>query len=340
MTESTFTFDEEVAHFCNSLDVGITVHDSETGDIHYTNEYAEDIYGYSKKDLNQSNIVDVNPGSVSQSEFIKRVRAAANGHSQQFEWRIRRPSGEIIWIEMRLSELTVNEHSYVIAAIRDITDHKMDLRYLRLMNRLVNHNFRNKLQILQGSFNQMNVQTNDKLFNGIRRAIAELVDLTNWVNALTSLNREQKNKTINVRQLLVNIVKEYENKYPEINWEVDCENVFIMGNKSLQRAFDELIDNAVRHNSHDDLDIIVSASENIADQQIDIKIIDTGDPIPDVESQPLIHGYDPDPLEDGEKVGLWEVQTIIDAHQGMLTLEENNPELKIIQVSLPLADPQ
>jgi PAS domain S-box len=340
MTESTFTFDEEAADFCSSLDVGITIHDSETGSIHYANEYAEDIYGYSKEELNNSNIVDINPGSISQSEFIKRLRAAANGHSQQFEWRIRRPSGEIIWIEMRLSELSVNDHSYVIAAVRDISDHKMDLRYLRLMNRLVNHDFRNKVQIIQGSFNQMDAQTNDNIFNGIRRAIADLVDLTNWANAITSLNNGQNDKKINVRQLLTNTVKEYENKYPEINWEVDCENVFIMGNKSLQRAFDQLIDNAVRHNSHDDLDIIVSASENMADQQIDIKIIDTGEPIPDVEAQPLINGYDPDPLEDAEQIGLWEVQTIIDTHQGMLTLEENNPELKILKVSLPLADPQ
>ena len=339
MTGSTFRFEEEAADFYRSLDVGITIHDSETGDIQYANEYAEDIYGYPKEELNRSNIVELNPGSISESEFIKRLRAAANGHSQQFEWRIRRPSGEIIWIEVRLSELTVEDQSHVVAVIRDITDHKMDVRYLRLMNRIVNNNFRNKLQIIQGSFNQINTRTNDKIFNGLRRAIAELVDLTNWVNAITSLNDDKEDKKINVRQLLVNRVEEYRDEYPKINWEVDCENVFIMGDKSLRRAFDELIDNAVRHNSHDDLDIVVSANENMADQQIDIKIIDTGEPISDVEAQPLIHGYDPDPLEDAENVGLWEVQTIINTHQGMLTLEENNPELKVMKVTLPLADP-
>lgn len=340
MAESPVHFDDEAARFYSSLDIGITIHDAETGDIHYANEYAEELYGYPREDLNKSDIVDINPGSISQSEFIKRLRAAANGHAQQFEWRIKRPSGEIIWIEMRLTELDIEGQSYVIAVIRDISDHKMDLRYLRLLNRIVSHNFRNKLQIIQGSFNQINSRTNDKIFNGIRQAIAELVDLTNWVTAITSLNEEKNDRKINVRQLLANRVNEYEKEYPEINWETDCENVFIMGDKSLRRAFDELIDNAVRHNSHEDLDIIVSASENMADQQIDIKVIDTGEPIPDVEAQPLIHGYDPDPLESGENVGLWEAQTIINSHQGILTLEENSPELKIMKVTLPLADPK
>jgi K+-sensing histidine kinase KdpD len=108
----------------------------------------------------------------------------------------------------------------------------------------------------------------------------------------------------------------------------------------LQRAFHELIDNAVKHNSHENLDITVSASENIADQQIDVQIIDTGQPIPDIEITPLLGGDEPDQLKHGENVGLWEVQTIINQHQGILRLKENNPERKIIELTLPLADPQ
>jgi PAS domain S-box-containing protein len=342
MTTSSFEFDDEADQFYSSLAVGITVHDSKTGDICYANEYAEDLYGYPEEDLNTTNIVDIGLDSVSRSAFISRIRDAAGGQSQQFEWRIKRPSGEILWIEMRLSELSVENQSYVIAIVRNIDEYKMKLRHFYLLNRIVRHNFRNKLQIVRGRFTQIDEQTDDnKIFTQMRRAIAELVKLTSWVNTITSVNREEKNTDrINIYGMLEEEVSKYKNNYPEINWELDCENVYIDANPLLQRVFHELIDNAVRHNSHEDLDITVSASENLAAQQIDIRVIDTGQPIPDIEIQPLLNRNEPDQVEHGQNIGLWEVQTIVNSHQGMLTLEENSAEQKILEVTLPLADPR
>lgn len=342
MTKSPFAFVDKADQFYGSLAVGITVHDSKTGEIQYANEYAEDVYGYAKENLDIVDIVGASSESLSKSEFVDQIRAAARGQPQQFEWRIQRPSGEILWIEMRLSEISVEDGSYVVAAVRNIDDYKMKLRHFYLLNRIVRHNFRNKLQIVGGRFAQIDKQTDDsKIFDQMRRAIAELVKLTSWVNRITSVNGEEKNTDrVNVCSMLEEEVRKYESKYPEIRWEIDSETLYIDANPLLQRAFHELIDNAVRHNSHEDLEITVSASENVADQQIDIQVIDTGQPIPDIEITPLLNGNEPDQLKHGENVGLWEVQTIINRHQGILRLKENNPERKVIEVTLPLADPQ
>ena len=340
MTASRFDFDEEATQFYSSLGVGITIHDADTGEIYYANPRAEELYGYSQAQLNTLDIVDISPDSVSKADVIDRIRAAGTGQPQQFEWRIKRPAGEIIWVEMRLSQVTFESQSFVIAAVRDISEYKMEVRHLHLLNRIVSHNFRNELQVVQSTFNHIHGQTNDKILNRMRRAIAELIDLTSWVNALTAPTSDKQNKKINLGNLLTNSVEEYKSEYPEINWEINCENVYIEATQPLQKAFDELIENAIRHNSHEDLDIAVSASEDIADQQIDVRIMDTGKPIPDMEIQPLLDGYDPDPLDHGKNKGLWEVQTIINSHQGILTLKENSPERKIIEVTLPLADPQ
>jgi PAS domain S-box-containing protein len=320
----------------------VTVHDPATGDIYYANEHAEDVYGYPEEKLSTIDIVDINVNSPSKSEFIKQIRAAAAGQPQQFEWRVTRPSGEVLWIEMRLSELSVDKQSYVVAVIQNIDDYKMKLRHFYLLNRIIRHNFRNKLQIVSGGFSQIDKQSNgNEIFDRMRRAISELVRLTSWVNKITSLTGAEKNTDrVNVQTLLEREVNKYRSNYPRINWEVTTETVYIDANPLLQKAFHELIDNAVRHNDHEGLDITVTASENVASQQIDIQIIDTGQPIPDIEITPLLNDREPDQLKHGDNIGLWEVQTIINRHQGVLKLKENNTERKIVEITLPLADPK
>lgn len=342
MTTSSFEFDDEADQFYSSLDVGVTVHDSRTGDICYANEYAEDVYGYSTEELSTIDLIDLSSDARSQSEFIEQIQAAAKGRSQQFEWRVQRPSGELRWIEMRLSELAVGGQSYVIAVIRNIDEYKMKLRHFYLLNRIVRHNFRNKLQIVSGGFSQIDNQSDDaKIFEQMRRAIAELLKLTDWVNEITSLTGDEENTDrVNIREILKKEVEKFRSRYPEIGWEIDSEDLYIDANPLLQKAVHELIDNAVRHNTHENLNITVSASENIADQQIDIQIIDTGQPIPDIEITPLLNGDESDQLEHGKSIGLWEVQTIISRHQGILQIKENSTERTVIEVTLPLADPR
>ena len=341
MTTSSFGYDDEADRFYSSLAVGVTVHDPKTGGICYANEYAENVYGYSTQELSEIDITELSSDSHSKTAFIEQIQAAANGTPQQFEWRVQRPSGEILWIEMQLSKLAVREQSYVVAVVRDIDEYKMKLRHFYLLNRIVRHNFRNKLQVIGGRFAQIDAQTDDsKMFDQMRRAIAELVKLTGWVNRITSLSGEENTDRINIRQILEKEVQRYRSKHPEIGWEIDTENLYIDANPLLQDAFHELIDNAVQHNSHETLDITVSASENVADQQIDIQISDTGQPIPDIETVPLLDGDESDQLKHGNSIGLWEVQTIINRHRGVLRLTENSTERKVIEVTLPLADPK
>lgn len=56
-----------------------------------------------------------------------------------------------------------------------------------------------------------------------------------------------------------------------------------------------------------------------------------------MEIEPIVGGYDPDSLEHGDGIGLWEVQTIIQAHGGRLSLPENSLERTVIEIALPQA---
>jgi len=324
----------------DELPVGILLHDAETGDILYANGHAEELYGYAKAELMTMDVDEFSSAAFSKSEAIQRIQAAADGHTQQFEWRNKRPSGELYWVEVQLSPLTIDETTYVVALVRDITEYKMNLRHLRVLTRITRHNLRNKLNIIEGYVNQLEQkETNEDIFARIQRSITELLDLTGWIDTIKSVNsRDTVAETCDICQLISEIGETYRHEYPEITWQFDCEQAYAAADSTLRIAVDELVTNAVQHNPHTGLTISVSVTENPAEQQVCIRITDTGRPIPEIEIEPLLGGYEPEPLEHGERIGLWEVQTIINAHRGRISVTENTPEQKTIEIILPRAE--
>jgi len=323
----------------DTLEVGILLHHPQTGEILYANDFAEELYGYSEEELMTMDIADFSSDSFSHSEAVQRIRAAADGQSQQFEWRNRKSTGELYWVEVRLSDFMIDDMTYVVALVRDITTHKMNLRHLRVLTRITRHNLRNKLNVLEGAFEYFDDRTkDDEMLDRMRRSISELLNLTSWIDTIKSVNRRNTTgEACDLCPIIAEVTESYQSEYPDINWQFDCDHTYVIADSTLRTAVTELIENAVRHNPHEDLEITVSVTENLDDQQICIRISDTGIPIPEIEIEPLVGGYDPDPLEHGENVGLWEVQTITNAHGGRLSIIENNAEQKIIEIILPRA---
>lgn len=324
----------------DELEVGILLHNAQTSDILYANNFAEDLYGYPEEELITMNVADFSAGSFSEAEAVQRVQAAADGNSQQFEWRNKRPNGEVYWVEVRLTDITIDDTTYVVALVRDISEYKMNLRHLRVLARITRHNLRNKLNIIEGYFDQIeHNEVDSSTVDRIKRNISELLDLTSWIDTIRSINKTDTGAEVcNICNLVTEIGESYQEEYPEINWIFDCEQAYATADSTLRIAIDELIDNAVSHNPHDDLEITISVTEHPTDKQISICITDTGRPIPEIEIEPLVSGYEPNPLAHGERIGLWEVQTIINAHRGRLSITENSPHQKTIEITLPRAD--
>lgn len=70
------------------LDTGITLHDPESGAILDINDQLEQLYGYSEKEMQTISVEDYTAPSTqfTQVEALRRIRAAANGDPQSFEW--------------------------------------------------------------------------------------------------------------------------------------------------------------------------------------------------------------------------------------------------------------
>jgi PAS domain S-box-containing protein len=330
---------EAVPDQFDALEVGILVHDPDTGAIRYANAAAEELYGYAEADLKAMEIGEFSSDSFSQAEAVQRVQAAADGQSQQFEWRNKRPTGELYWVEVRLSDLTIDGETYVVALVRDISEYKLNLRHLRVLSRITRHNLRNKLNVIDGFLGQLEPDERSdgtKPFDRIRRSVSELLALTGWIDTVRSATRVAPSaETRDIAALVTEVVEPYRVDHADIEWELDCEHADATADATLRTAIEELIDNAVTHNPHDELTITVSVGERSDDDQVYIRIADTGRPIPELEIEPIVGGYDPDPLEHGDGIGLWEVQTIINAHGGRISVVENGVERTVFEIALP-----
>lgn len=333
----------EVPSQFDSFEVGVLIHEPETGEILYANEYAEDIYGYAAAELIEMDVGEFSAEVFSQAEAVQRIQAAADGTSQQFEWRNKQSTGELYWVEVRLSDIEIEDEVYVIALVRDITEYKMTLRHLRVLTRITRHNLRNKLNVISGFLAELEIDNGSEdctIRDRINRNVEELLDLTEWIETVKSAARTTTTlETCNIAHIVREIGERFQRDNDDITWRFDCEEAAVAADSQIKTAVEELVGNAVQHNPHDELEITLSVTSK-DEQQVLIQVIDTGQPIPDIEIEPIVGGYDPDPLEHGEGIGLWEVQTIIDAHGGRLSIKENSLERKVIEIALPSAQVQ
>ncbi|ATW87261.1 PAS domain S-box-containing protein [Halohasta litchfieldiae] len=117
---------ETISTVFDDLEIGITLHDPETGAIVGVNSRLEELYGYSSAQLKEMEVADYTPADspFTQADAVERIRAAAEGEPQTFEWQIERSNGQQVWVRVRLAETQLDGDRYVIAEIRDITERK------------------------------------------------------------------------------------------------------------------------------------------------------------------------------------------------------------------------
>lgn len=98
--------------------------DSETGEIIDANTAAQDFYGYSKEELLQMNISDIN--TLSEKETKAEMQLALLEKRNYFEFKHRLANGKICDVEVYSSPLNGAEgNTYLFSIVHDITDKKL-----------------------------------------------------------------------------------------------------------------------------------------------------------------------------------------------------------------------
>jgi hypothetical protein len=86
-----------------------------------------------------------------EAEFKDHLQASAAGDPQQFTWRVKRADGELIWVQIHLSQQTLADQTCVCAEVRDITAFYEIHHRAELFWRVLRHNLRNEATIIAGN---------------------------------------------------------------------------------------------------------------------------------------------------------------------------------------------
>ncbi len=130
----------------------IVVHECETGRPVDINRKVVETFGWSREEYLRLRVEDWSLGEppFDQEEALRRIRKAAEGEPQLFEWLCKDKEGRLFWVEVNLKRAVIGEKERVLAVVRDIDKRKQveeqlaqkteDLTFINTINDAINRN--------------------------------------------------------------------------------------------------------------------------------------------------------------------------------------------------------
>jgi PAS domain S-box-containing protein len=341
--------DVELPPSLNDLDIGVVLHDPETGEILDVNDRLLTLYGYRRQQLLNLDVADYTPPSTkfTQQEALNRIQAAANGDPQDFEWQVERENGELRWVRVHLNPTTINQVECVLAEIKDITEYRAREQRLRLLSRIIRHNLRNQATALMGYTDRIKQAVEDET---LEKELDTIIDISTEVGTLSDSVRQleeiaepdaTERSATDLRRLVKPVFDEFRNEHTGADFTFEAVgDVHVVADRGLRYAVEHAIENAIEHNDQATPVVSVIVADDSERNRGVIRIADNGPQIPETEVKVLNEEVEASSTYHGTGVGLWVMRWCVDSLGGELFFEENSPRGNIIVMELPKVNEQ
>jgi PAS domain S-box-containing protein len=318
------------------------------GTIKYVNPMFESRSGYTRQEA-----VGRTPGILKSGkqddEFYEQLwQTILAGDQWEATLINRRENGELYHVHQTISSITDNtgEITHFVALESDVTSQRLREQQLDVLNRVLRHNLRNGINVIEGHTTLLRDVLDDEEskahVNAIEEQTARLVSLSDQAKTVRSLfdNVSSTDPVCNVTQILTEVVDEFSESYPDTTVTVNTsDSVHARADNRLKTALLELIENAIIHNDQPTPEVSITVRPSDGDRTgewIEIVIADNGPGIPDHEQKTIETGEET-PLQHGTGLGLWIVHWTVSLFGGEVTLEDNSPRGTRVVLSLPHA---
>jgi PAS domain S-box-containing protein len=324
-----------------AAEIPITMADATRRDnpIIYANDAFERVTGYTKDQITGNNC-RVLQGSGTDPEGVATLRDGIDANrpvtSQLLNYR---RDGTPFW--NRITVTPIEDETGTVTRYlgfqEDVTAQERTTRLVELLNRVLRHNLRNELTVIEGYTDFIPDPPGDTdIQAGIRRPLRRLVSLSERARELEQLSKtEPEPGRLSPRALLGAVADTHREQYPSATIETALDTTRdICAGTELERALGELVTNAI---THGDDGTTVSLSAREADDWVVVSVRDDGPGIPDHEMSVIERGQET-PLQHGKGLGLWLVNWIVTQYGGSFELAVDDGTVATLRLPAIAAD--
>jgi signal transduction histidine kinase len=247
--------------------------------------------------------------------------------------------------------------------VRDITGRKERERRLRVLNRVLRNNLRNKLTVVTGYADHVESELEElavpadidpeeakerlrsfpmeDALTSVREIQASSDDLTELSQKVRefgeTIERVDISDSVRVRPVVNDLTARYAESYPDASIDLDVDDVSVKGNSEfLHLVVGELVENARQHSDRPTPSVELGVTADSEDR-VQIRVADDGPGIPDIEREVLREGEEGSLLH-GSGIGLWTIHWLVTRIGGTVSIEDNEPTGTVVTVTIPQAE--
>ena len=311
--------------------------------IEYVNPAFETITGYAKEEAVGQTPAILNSGRMP-DEYYERLYATIESGGVWEETIInQRQNGGFYHARQTISPVLddAGEVTGYVAIQSDISQSQIQQQVLDVFQRILRHNLRNKLSVIQGNTALLEEDLEgtplEAYTDDIMEAAETLEGLSEKARIVDSaIEDHELAEPTELVGLLRREQKSFANQYSGVTFEINApDELYVGGGNRLEIAVHEIIQNAIKHcDQRPKIEIDVRADHEAENAEIVIR--DNGPGVDSVELTTLAIGEET-PLMHSSGLGLWLVKWTVTSIGGEVVYADNHPRGLKVTVTVPLA---
>ena len=304
--------------------VGVTIADATAEDnpIIYANPAFEALTGHSESDILGRNCRMLQ-GEDTDPDAVAALRRGLESDTPVKQELLNvTADGTPFWNEVTITPVTdeAGAVTHYVGFQRDVTERKRRERLVSVLNRVLRHNLRNDMTVVRGYAQLLAEETegtHSELATRIVETAGDLTEASEKARLLEdAAHEEPETEPVDLVPVAERVAERARTPDGEATITVEAPDcAMALGTDRIERAIDELVENAVDHAGPAPTVAVTVESD---DEGVTVRVADDGPGLSEMERDVLASGNETQ-LSHGQGVGLWLVRWLVSQAGGSIT---------------------